>query len=433
MEAHNNSGGYMNNNSLCQRAIKCIPAEAQTYSKSYKYFTKSVVLDYGKGSKVWDVEGNKYTDYSCALGPVLVGKCDDRINAAIIKQLNKGISFSTVTRIEIELCEKLTQIIPGCEKVRLIKNGKDVTTAAVKLARAYTGRDIIVKCGYNGGDDWALAKEQGAKGIPQAVKDLTELFIYNDISSLETLFNKYPNKIAGVIFELVQGNGPKEGFLEAVKDLCHKNGSLFIADEVVTGARFALGGASEYYNIIPDIVCIGKAYGGECAISAVCGRRDIMSMIDSGQAFISTTFGGETLSIAAALATIEILEQPGTYEHIWSMGQRMLDGLQAAIDCWGLHECISTTGLSPHNGLAFKGIGSLDYLDLLSVYEERMLDSGIIVSDTGFIMLSHSAEDIRHFVDSAVKAMNDVRDAIQQDSTKGILTGRKINPVFKRR
>lgn len=393
------------------------------------------MLDHGKGSHAWDTEGREYCDYTAALGPIILGYCDDRVNAAIIKQLNKGISFSTPTAIEQTLCEKLIQIIPGCEAVKLLKNGKDATMAAVRLARAFTGRDIILKGGYHGCDCWSIGIEPGAKGIPQAIKDLTIKFKYNDMLDLINLFSKHPNQIAGIIFEPVMGNGPEpeHGCLEAIKELCHINGTVLIFDEIVSGFRFALGGAAEYYNITPDLTCVGKAMANGCAISAVCGRRDIMSLIDTGEAFISTTFGGETLSIAAALATIEILEQPGTYEHIWGMGQMMLDGLNEAINKHQLNYYISTTGLPPHCGLTFIGINSLDYLDLLSIYEQRMLDEGIIVSDTGFLMLSHTVDDINHFIDSADKAMGDINKAIEQGSTVGILTGNKIQPVFRRR
>jgi glutamate-1-semialdehyde aminotransferase len=390
------------------------------------------MLDHGKGSHVWDTKDNEYCDYTCALGPNLIGMCDDRINAAIIKQLEKGISFSTPTAIEQQLCKKLTEIIPSCEACKLMKNGKDVTTAAVKLARAYTGRDIILKAGYHGWDDWTIATEPGAKGIPQAVKDLTIKFKYNDMLNLIGLFKLYEGQIAGLIFEPVMENGPHEGYLEEVKKLCERNGVVLIFDEIVSSFRFSLGGAAKYYGVTPDIMCIGKAMGGGNAISAVCGRRDIMNLIDTGEAFISTTFGGETLSIAAALATIEILEQPGTYEHIWGMGQRMLDGLQQAINFYGLSDCISTVGMPPHCGLKFSDIGKLDYLDLLSVYEEKMLNSGIIVSDTGFVSLSHSKDDIDYFILSAGKAMADICKAIEKNSTEGILFGRKISPVFKR-
>jgi glutamate-1-semialdehyde aminotransferase len=397
-----------------------------------RYFVRDVMLDHGKGSRVWDTNGKEYCDFTCALGPGLIGHNDDRINAAIIKQLAKGISFSTPTQIEQDLCQKLTEIIPGCEACKLLKNGKDATMAAVRLARTYTGRDYVLKSGYHGCDCWTIGIEPGAKGIPQAVKDLTVKFKYNDLMDLLKKFATYKNEIAAVILEPVAGNGSYEGYLEEVKEQCHKNGAILIFDEIVTGARFALGGAAEYYGVTPDLTCIGKAYGGGCAMSAVCGRSDILRLIDTGEAFISTTFGGECLSIAATLATIEILEQPGTHEHIWSLGQIMLDGLQQKINFYGLSDYISTIGLPPHCGLTFRDAGKLDYLDLLSIYEEKMLNAGIIVSDTGFISLSHTKDDVEYFVLSAGKAMESICKAIEQDSLDGVLFGRRINPVFKR-
>lgn len=418
------------NKELTERLNKAIPAGAQTYSKAARYFTSPVILDHGKGSHVWDVEGNEYIDFTCALGPIVLGYCDERINSAIIKQLEKGISFSTATKIELELAEKLISIIPGAEQVKIMKNGKDTTMAAVRLARAYTGRDIILKGGYHGCDCWSIGIEPGAKGIPWAIKKLTKKFKYNDIEDIVAWFNAYD--IAGVILEPVMENGPEPRYLEAIKELCQKNGAILIFDEIVSGFRMALGGAAEYYGITPDLTCIGKAYGNGMPISAICGRHDIMKLIETGEAFISTTFGGECLSIAAALATIEALEQPGIYEHIWGMGQKMLNGLQKAIDWYGLNDCISTIGLPPHCGLQFKDIGNLDYLDLLSIYEQRMLNSGIITSDTGFIILSHSEEDIEYFIDSANEAMGDIVKAIARDSTEGILIGNKINPIFRR-
>lgn len=404
----------------------------QTYSKSMNYFTRDIMEDHSKGAHTWDVNGKEYIDFTRALGPGLVGDCDERINTAITKQLAKGISFSTPTAIEQELCEKLIEIIPGCEACKLMKNGEDVTTAAVKLARAYTGRDIILKAGYHGWADWSISTEPGAKGIPKAVKELSKKFQYNDIWDLAFTIMHNPLNIAAVILEPIMENGPKPGYLEALRELCNRYGIVLIFDEIVSGFRTALGGAAEYYNVTPDIMCVGKAMGGGMPISAVCGRKDILSLIDSGECFISTTFGGECLSIAAALACIEILEEKGTYPHIWSLGQMMLDGLQASIDYWNLHDCISTTGLPPHCGLSFKDIGSLDYLDLLSIYEEQMMDNGIITSDTSFISLSHSEADISHFIKSANEAMQKISIAIQNNSTKGILIGRKISPVFRR-
>jgi glutamate-1-semialdehyde aminotransferase len=396
------------------------PCGAQTYSKANRYFSKPVILDHGKGSHVWDEHGKEYIDFIAALGPVTIGYSDDRVNIAISKQLEKGISFSTPTRIEYELCEKLTQIIPA-------------TMAAVRLARAYTGRDIILKAGYHGCDDWSIGPEPGARGIPFYVSQLTKRFKYNNIADLEQWFSLFHNKIAGIILESVMENGPGPRYLEAVKELCHRNGTILIFDEVVSGARFALGGAAEVYSVTPDLTCIGKGYGNGMPISAVCGRSDIMHLIETGEAFISTTFGGETLSIAAALETIKILEQPGTYEHIWGLGEKLIYGLRKMIDGFDLTDVLQVTGLPPHCGLSFNGAGSLDYLDIWSLYAQETQNAGILSQGMNFIMLSHTEQDIDALLGATLAAMAKIKKAIEQDSTEGILTSNKINPIFKRR
>ena len=414
--------------------MKKTPCGAQTYSKSSRYFSSPVILEHGKGSHVWDVNGKEYIDFIAALGPVTIGYSDDRVNAAISRQLEKGISFSTPTRIEYELCEKLTQIIPGCEQVRLLKNGKDATMAAVRLARAYTGRDIILKAGYHGCDDWSIGPEPGAKGIPFCISQSTKKFRYNNIMDLEKWFCCFQNKIAGVILEPSMEDGPKPGYLEAIKKMCYKNGTILIFDEVVTGFRYALGGAAEYYGVTPDLTCIGKAMGNGMPISAICGRHDIMNLIETGEAFISTTFGGECLSIAATLETIKILEQPRTYEHIWGLGEKLIYGLQKMIEGLDLAEMVmQTAGLPPHCGLSFNGIGNLDYLDIWSIYAQETQNAGILSQDMNFIMLSHTEKDINMLLDASYSAMEKIQKAIEHDSTEGILTGAKINPIFKRR
>ena len=408
------------------------PAGAQTYSKSSRYFSSPVILDHGKGSHVWDENGKEYIDFIAALGPVTIGYADDRVNAAIKKQLEKGISFSTPTRIEYELCKKLTQIIPGCEQVRLLKNGRDATDAAVRLARAYTGRDIILKAGYHGMSDWTVATEPNCGGIPQEIKDLSVKFKYNDFDDFTEKI-RHIGDIACVILEPIMENGTKPGYLEQVKELCQKYGIVLIYDEVVSGAHIALGGAAEYYGVTPDLTCIGKGYANGMPISAVCGRKEIMSLIETGEAFISTTFGGETLSIAAALKTIKILEQPGTYEHIWRLGEKLIRCTKNMINDFGLKDVLQVSGLPPHCGLAFNGIGSLDYLDIWSIYAQETQNVGILSLDMNFIMLSHTEKDIDMLLDATLVAMIKIKKAIEQDSIEGILIGSKLNPIFKRR
>lgn len=302
---------YKNSRELLKRAKKITPLGAQTFSKSYRYFCEGnspSFMEKGKGAHVWDVDENKYIDFICGLGPVTLGYNDQRINEAITKQMEKGIIFSQPAPISIELSEKLIEIIPCAEMVRFVKNGSDATSAAVRLARAYTERDIIATCGYHGMQDWYIGSTVNNKGVPQKVCELSQSFDYNNIESLESLFAKYPNKIAAVILEPIQSNGPEEGYLQKVKEIAQDNGAVLIFDEVVSGFRYALGGASELYSVTPDLVTLGKGMANGMPISAVAGKKELLNLISDG-VFISTTFGGEALSIAAALETINILQE----------------------------------------------------------------------------------------------------------------------------
>lgn len=426
---------YTKSNEMLKRAKKVTPVAAQTYSKSYRYFCEGnapLFLERGEGCYVWDVDGNKFIDFICALGPVTVGYNNKRVNDAIIRQLNKGISFSQATAMEVELAEKLIDIIPCAEMVRFVKNGSDATSSAVRLARAYTGRDMIAICGYHGMADWYIGTTVNNNGVPKFNSELGVNFNYNDINSIKEIFNKYPNKIAAVILEPIQSDGPKEGYLQELKEITHANGAMLIFDEVVSGFRYALGGASELYKVVPDMTAVGKGMGNGMAISAVAGRKELLELIEKKNVFISTTFGGETLSIAGALETINILEQPGVYDQIWRLGNMMLDGLRTAIDKYGLSEVVSVSGLAPHAGLSFEGKGLLDYLDIQSVYSQKMTENGILTVGINNLSVSHTEKEISHFIDAANQAMQDIKNALEHNSLEGILKGNKVNPVFKR-
>ena len=394
---------YDKSNEMLARAKKVTPLGAQTYSKSSRYYCEGnapAFIDRGEGCYVYDVDGNKYIDFVCALGPITIGYNDKRINEAVIQQLNKGIIFSQQTEAELLLAEKVTEVIPCAEMVRFVKNGSDATTAAIRLARAYTNRELVAVSGYHGMHDWYIGSTVNNKGVPKAVCDLTKSFEYNNISSLRDLFEKFPNQIAAVILEPIQGDGAKEGYLQELKELTEKNGAVLIFDEVVSGFRYALGGASELYNVKPDLVTFGKGMGNGLPISAVAGKADILKLIEKG-VFVSTTFGGEALSLAGALKTISILEEENSYKHIWELGEIMLTGLKELVKKYNLEDVIKVTGLAPHCGVSFEGIGSLTYLDINSVYSNVMTENGILTVGINNINLSHTKNDIEMFLDAA--------------------------------
>src|SRR3989344_2978436 len=305
---------------LWQKTKKLIPSGTQTLSKApdqFVYGVSPIFLQKGKGAYVWDVDGNKYLDYVMALGPITLGYDYLVVNSAVIKQLLEGTIFTLPHPKETELAEILVDLIPCAEMVRFGKNGADVTSAAIRIARAYTGRDHFAYSGYHGYQDWFAVTTPRNKGIPKILKDFAHEFRFNNIKSLKEIFAKNPRKIAAVIME-IPGHDPNDDFLNKVIDLTHKNGAVFILDEIVTGFRYSLGGAQEYYKIKPDLACFGKGMANGLPISAVVGKKEIMRGFED--VFFSTTFGGETLSLAASIATIKELKRANAIDHFWKLG-----------------------------------------------------------------------------------------------------------------
>ncbi len=429
------SAKYQNSLNLLERAKLVTPIGSQTYSKSYRYFCEGVspaFIDRGNGCKLWDIDGNEFIDFICALGPITIGYNDDRINKVIKEQLSKGIIFSQPTKVSIELAEKISDIIPCAEMVRFVKNGSDATSAAVRLARAYTGKELILVSGYHGMQDWYIASTTNNKGVPQFTSNLIKNFEYNNIDSLKILIEENKNNISCIIMEPIQSNGPQEGYLEEVRKLATENNIILIFDEVVSGFRYALGGASELYNVIPDMVAIGKGMANGMPISAVAGKRELLELIGSEGVFVSTTFGGEALSIVAALKTIEILSQKGTYEKFWALGSLMKNGLNSLVDKYKLENVINVSGLEPHCGIIFDGIGDLDYLDINSIYQQTLIEDGILTVGINNLSLSHSGIEVEKYLQASEEAFKKILMAINNNSTKNVLKGGKVDPIFKR-
>ena len=311
---------------LYNRALKVIPTGTQTFSKGRFCYPSGMplYLERGKGSHVWDVDGNEYVDFIGALCPVILGYCDPDVDAVVKDQMDKGVIFSLPHPIEVEVAELLCEVIPRAEMVRFGKNGSDATSGAVRLARAYTGRDHVITCEghYHGWQDWFIGITPRNAGVPSCVRELTHPFTYNDIDSLNTIFKQYPNQIACVIMEPMSLEWPKNGFLEEVKELTHKNGAILIFDEMITGFRMALGGAQGYFGVTSDLVCFGKAMANGYPLSAIIGKADIMREME--RIHFSFTYGGECLSLAAAKAAIKKLSRNDIESHIQKMGSKIL-------------------------------------------------------------------------------------------------------------
>lgn len=426
---------FEKSNALVKREKKVAPLASQTFSKSYRYFMPEnapMYIDHAEGARVYDVDGNEYIDFICCLGPITLGYNYPAVNSAVIEQLNKGIIFSTQAPVECELAEKLVEVIPCAEMVKFVKNGSDATTAAIRLARAYTGRDRVAMCGYHGMHDWSIGASANNKGVPKAVCELTKTFKYNDLTSLENLLSEHPGEYAAVIMEPIQSNGTTKEYLQAVIDIAHKHGAIAIFDEVVSGFRYAIGGASEYYGVTPDMASYGKGCANGMSISFVAGKRELISLIDQG-VFVSMTFGGDAISLAGALATVKEMQEKDVIGHAWKLGAMLLEGLKERIEKHGVGAGVSTSGLAPHCGVAFDDVGSLNYLDIHSVFSKNMLENGILCQAITNISFSHTEYDVKKYLDAADYAFAEIRKAIDNDRVDGILPeGARVNPVFKR-
>ena len=311
---------------LWNEAENTILSGCQLYSKGPETHIKGVspiYIERGKNAHVWDPDGNEYIDYDMGLGPILLGYCYDPVDNAVKTQLQKGMGYSLVAPIEVEYAKLCIENIPCAEKVRFLKTGSSATEAAVRIARAFTGKKHIIRGEYHGWHEWTTSAESVRQGgIIDEVRNYVHKFEYNDFETLEKLFEQYKGEIAAVITEPVILDAPENGFLEKVKELCHQNNALLIFDEVVDGFRFSIGGAQKYFGVTPDLATFGKAAANGMPLSIVAGKREIMDAVDK-QIFISTTFGGETLSLAAGIAVMQELSNKDVTARIWGIGQKI--------------------------------------------------------------------------------------------------------------
>ena len=283
-----------------------------------------------RGYELIDSRGRRYVDWLSAWGPVLLGYRHPEVEDAITQQLRAGPTVSLSHPVETEVAEALVRMVPCAEMVAFGKNGSDVVTAAVRIARAVTGREMVLQFGFHGFHDWFTCqyRERGSRGVPKVLRAHLQSFPYNDLATLERLFLRYPDEVAAVVMEPVTIGLPHPGYLEGVRELAHRHGALLIFDEMVTGFRLANGGAQEHYGVFPDLACVGKGLANGMPLSAVVGRREYMQRLP-GTAY-GMTFRGETLSLAAARAVLDVLVREPVVEHLADVGTRLREEFQAA-------------------------------------------------------------------------------------------------------
>lgn len=416
---------------LLKRAEGLIPALSQTFSKAHYSYVSGVYPTYlkrGKGSHIFDVDDNEYIDYVLGLGPIILGYCYEPVDNAIKKQLENGISFSMPHYLEVEFSEKLQKIIPGSEMVRFSKTGSDAVTACVRAARAYTGKNHILYTGHGGvWHDWFTTITSKNEGIPKFNKELIHLFKYNDLEDVKKAFKELDGKVAAIVMEPIWLDYPDEGYLQELKELAHKNNALLIFDEVLTGFRLANGGAQELLGIEADMTAFGKAIGNGMPLGAITGKEEYMKKFDD--IFFSTTYGGETLSLAAGMAVVDEFLQKDVVKHCWNVGQKIKDGLNKIATDFELD--IEWRGLPVRGAITFSETGGYSKKLIHSIFLQECIKQGIMFGPgETLISFSHSTKEIRQTLEVCEKALEKIRGGIKNNSIKELLEGKEMKTVM---
>jgi glutamate-1-semialdehyde aminotransferase len=399
-----------------RRALELIPDGSQTMSKRPTQFAPGqypIYASHGRGGRVWDVDGNEYVDLVMALGPITLGYCYPAVDDAVRAQLERGIVYGLLAEVELAAAEAVVSAVPCAEMVRFFKGGADATSAAVRIARAFTGREKVATCGYRGWhDQWNTHRNDG--GIPAALAAYTLPFTYDDLGSLERVLAANRGEVAAVFLDPVASVAPSAGFLAGVKELARAHGALLIFDEIVTGFRLALGGAQEHFGVTPDLACFAKGIANGMPLAAVCGRRDVMRTIE--RLIVSVTYGGEALSLAAAVAAIREYRERRVFDHIWRIGRRLSDALNAAADEVGVP--FRCGGLAPMGAMEFQlpaELASAAWTFFLQESARR----GVLFRRGGlnFVTFSHTEAD----VDAAAAAAREALAALREHLDRGTL------------
>ena len=426
-------------------AHKFIPGGAHTYSRGDDQFPTNApaILKKGEGCYVWDAEGNKYLDYGMGLRAFGIGYNDKRITEAALEGMMLGNNLTRASTVEVEAAQLLNEMIPWCEMVKFAKNGSTVTTAGVKLARAYTSRELVLRCKenpFNSYDDWFIGDTIMNKGIPERVKANTLNFNYNDIESVERAFENNKGKIAAVILEPATSIHPKvyddgKNFLHKVQDICKREGAVFILDEVLTGFRWHLQGACKYYDVYPDLVCYGKAIANGFSVSALGGKREIMELggIQHNQErvfLVSTTHGAEISSLAAFVETMKFYKEHDVIKHTWDFGRKLKEEVTKITDEMGLSDNFKIVGIECLPNYMTYNKNHEPCLSLRTLFSQEMIKNGVLMPYLS-ICYSHKDEELEITLKAIRKSLEVYKKALEE-GVEHYLNGPAVKPVFRK-
>ncbi len=460
-----NSGDkiYFMNKSYSEKLNSLIPGGAHTYSRGDDQYPSNApaILESGKGAYVWSPDGRKFLDYGMALRAVTLGYANERVNNAAIREINKGVNLTRASTIELEAAQAMVDLIPGADMVKFAKNGSNVTSAAVKIARSYTGRKYVCvprQQPFFSFDDWFIGVTKMNKGIPFEHHSTTLVFDYNDISSLEELFLEYKDQIAAVILEPATTLNPcqnlncssvcdltktcgvcpnnNNNFLKLVQNLCKKEGTLFIIDEMITGFRWHLQGAQTYFGIEPDLSTFGKGMANGFSVAALVGKKEIMdagsiNKLGSERTFlISTTHGGEMSGMGALIETISIYKEQEVIKHLWEYGKKMFDGINKISKQLGLLDYFYMDGGYVSMNYVTKNKNGEISMAFRTLFAQEMINNGVLIPWIA-PSFSHGDLELNITLEAVEKSLRIYKMALENEISQ-FLIGPEIKPVFRK-
>jgi glutamate-1-semialdehyde 2,1-aminomutase len=423
-----------------ERAHSLIPGGAHTYAKGDDQYPVLApgFLTRGEGCHVWDVDGNEFIEYGMGLRAVTLGHGYRPVVEAAYRQMLLGNNFTRPATIELDCAQELLSLIDDADMVKFAKDGSDATSAAVRLSRAYTGRDLIARCGdqpFFSVDDWFIGSTPMSAGIPKVVQDLTLQFRYNDAESLRLLFEQNPGRIACVVLEAATAIEPKSDFLHSVQALCRKEGAVFFLDEMITGFRWDIGGAQKVYGISPDLSTFGKGLGNGFSVSALAGRKELMELgglhHDKERVFLlSTTHGAENHSLAAAIQTMQIYRGEEVVDYLYAQGEKLRTGINRAIESLGLVGYFEVLGRPSNLIYATRDQSRQLSQAFRTLFLQETIQRGLLMPSL-VVSFSHTDVDIDRTIDAVGEALRVYRQALE-DGVEKYLFGRPVKPVFRK-
>lgn len=423
---------YAKSEAQLERARRTIPLGAQTFSKSITQFPLGASPYFAaraKGSRLWDVDGNEYADFINALCSVTLGYADEDVNGAVEKQLKDGTIFSLSHALEAECAERIVRLVPCAERVRFGKNGSDATSGAIRIARAATGRDHVLVCGYHGWQDWYIGSTARNLGVPEATRSLTHTFPYDDLSALAALLDELEGQVAAVILEPMNVRFPSEGYLKGVQTLTRAAGAVLIFDETITGFRYAKGGAQELLGVTPDLCTLGKGIANGFPLSAVAGRADLMAYME--EVFFSFTMGGEALSLAAACAAMDKLEREPVVETMAARGGELIAGAEALVEKHGLSHVLSLAGHPSWSFLMMADQPNATAFELKTLFLQEVFARGVLTLGTHNMSYAHTPADVADLLSAYDQVFPILASALAENDLHARLRCEPLKPLFK--